>query len=344
MRNWIRKIAGMLVLVLFLSQLSAVPAAATEPVETVPVTTPVKEETQPPETEPEASETLQHTYEIDTESEIYIACEEIYDQLKCDQILVYDPDNDKILYAYSREGDKLYPASTTKLFSAYVALQYLKTDDVITVGEELDLVEPGSSLAYLKKGNKLYVTMLIEAMMLPSGNDAAVVTSVAAGRKIAGDDQLEPEKAMQAFVAEMNRMAKELGFEKTHFSNPDGFHLGSHYTCMNDMARIAKLALETPVIAYHMRKFEDEVTFFSGQTAKWKNTNLFLDPENDFYRSDAIGMKTGFTRQAQYCLMSAFNCGGGRKLVIGAFGSANEYDRLRDINKLMKVIKPLYKK
>lgn len=341
MRNWIRKMSGMLVLVLFLTQLSGIPALATEPEETIPAATSGAEETVPPETEPKAPQN--HTYEIDTESDIYKACEELYDQLKCDQILVYDPVHDEIIYAYSREGDKLYPASTTKLFSAYVALQYLQTDDVITVGDELDLVAPGSSLAYLKKGNRLYVTMLIEAMMLPSGNDAAVVTAVAAGRKIAGDEDLEPEKAMQAFVAEMNRMARELGFEKSNFSNPDGFHLGSHYTCLNDMARIAKLALDTPVIAYHMKKDKEEVVLLSGQTLTWKNTNLFLDPENDFHRSDAIGMKTGFTRQAQYCLMSAFNCGNGRKLVIGAFGSANEYDRLRDINKLMKVVKPLLK-
>ena len=337
MRNWIRKISGMLVLVLFLTQLSGIPVRATEPSETKPAA----EENLPAAPQ---QETESKTYRIDTESEIYKACEELYDQLKCDQILVYDPTNDEILYAYSREGDKLYPASTTKLFSAYVALQYLKTDDVVTVGDELDLVAEGSSLAYLKKGHKLYVTMLIEAMMLPSGNDAAVVTSVAAGRKIAGDEDLEPEKAMQAFVAEMNRMAGELGFEKTHFSNPDGMHLGSHYTCLNDMARIAKLALETPVIAYQMSKFEEDVTFLSGQTVKWKNTNPFLDPEGDFYRGDAIGMKTGFTRQAQYCLMSAFNCGNGQKLVIGAFGSANEYDRMRDINKLVRVVKPLLKK
>lgn len=325
MKKWIRKMSGMLALLLFLVQLSGIPVSATEASET-------------------ELETEKQTYEIDTESEIYKACEALYDQLKCDQILVYDPNNDEILYAYSREGDKLYPASTTKLFSAYVALQYLETDEVITVGDELDLVAPGSSLAYLKKGHKLYVTMLIEAMMLPSGNDAAVVTSVAAGRKIAGDENLEPEKAMQVFVAEMNRMAEELGFEKSHFSNPDGFHVGSHYTCLNDMARMAKLALETPVIAFHMKKFEESVTFLSGQTAKWKNTNLLLDPDSGFFRGDAIGMKTGFTRQAQYCLMSAFNCGNGRKLVIGAFGSPDEYDRLRDISKLVRAVKPLLQK
>lgn len=338
MKYWIRTTAALMAFVLSLSMLSGVRAAATQPEEPTSETTPVTgaEETKPVETEPERK-----TYEIDTTTKIYQECQKLYDSLKCDQILVYDPNNDKILYAYSREGEKLYPASTTKLYSAYVALQYLKPDDVVTVGDELDLVEPGSSLAYIGKGYTLYITTLIEAMMLPSGNDAAVVVSVAAGRKIAGDPQLEPKKAMQTFVAEMNRMAQELGFERSHFSNPDGFHVGSHYTCLNDMARIAKLALENPTIASHMKKSEAEVTALSGQQMKWKNTNLFLDKEQGFYRADTIGMKTGYTRQAQYCLMSAFNCGKGQKIVIGAFGSNDTYDRLRDIGKIIKVVKPL---
>jgi D-alanyl-D-alanine carboxypeptidase len=78
------------------------------------------------------------------------------------------------------------------------------------------------------------------------------------------------------------------------------------------------------------------VVFVSGQTIKWKNTNLLLSPEEGFYRGDAIGMKTGFTRQAEYCLMSAFKCQDGRTVVIGSFGCDDEYDRLRDILKLIK--------
>ena len=174
--------------------------------------------------------------------------------------------------------------------------------------------------------------------MLPSGNDAAIVLATAAGRRIAEDESLEPEEAIAVFVQEMNRMAEELGFERSHFSNPDGWHTGSHYTCLNDMARIARLALGDKTISKYMRKGKDEVVFVSGQSITWENTNLFLNEEKGFYRGDAIGMKTGFTRQAEYCLMSAFKCGG-RQLVIGVFGYEDEYQRFRDVNMLIRECK-----
>jgi len=172
-------------------------------------------------------------------------------------------------------------------------------------------------------------------MMLPSGNDAAMVLAAAAGRRIAEDETISAGEAVQVFVMEMNRKAEELGFEKSNFANPDGFHVGCHYTCLNDMARIAKLALEDKTISRYIRRFEDDVVFVSGQTITWKNTNLLLSPEDGFYRADAIGMKTGYTNQAQYCLMSAFKCSDGRTIVIGAFGSDDEFDRLRDILQLI---------
>lgn len=360
MRIWIRRGLGwILVMTLILSMVPG--AVATEPTvteeptiaaETIAETIPAQtqpEETLPPETVPEetmAEETVPEetepeaepvTYTVDTESEIYEKLDALTPELVSDQILVYDATNDKIIYTMSNEGDKLYPASITKLFSTYVALQYLDSEEVVTAGDELELVKPGSSLAYIGRGHQLYVRTLVEAMMLPSGNDAAMVLAAAAGRRIAQDDSISAEEAVQTFVAEMNRQAKTLGFEKSHFSNPDGFHVGSHYTCLNDMARIAKLALENKIISRYMRRAEDEVVFVSGHAVKWKNTNLLLHPEEGFYRGDAIGMKTGFTRQAEYCLMSAFQCAGGRTLVIGAFGSDDEYGRLRDILKLIKL-------
>ena len=149
---------------------------------------------------------------------------------------------------------------------------------------------------------------------------------------------------MAAFVDEMNRMGEELGFRRSNFANPDGFHMGCHYTCLEDMARIAKLALEDKTISRYIRRYEDDVVFVSGQTIKWKNTNLFLSPEDGFYRGDAIGMKTGYTSQAQYCLMSAFKCSDGRTIVIGTFGTADEYDRFRDTLKLINTCQEQLKK
>ena len=177
--------------------------------------------------------------------------------------------------------------------------------------------------------------MVIEAMMLPSGNDAAMILAAAAGRRIAGDESMDAGTAVQEFVAEMNRQAESLGFEKSHFANPDGYHVGSHYTCVNDMARIAKLALENETISRYMRLHDADVTYASGQTNHWENTNLLLDPEGEFYRPDAIGMKTGHTRQAGYSLMSAFQ-NGDSTLVIGMFGYTDEKVRFQDTITLLK--------
>lgn len=293
-------------------------------------------ETAPAETVPEQTEPK--VYTVDKETDIYKACDALAEGMAAKQILVYDSATDTILYSRSVEGEKLYPASITKLFSCYVALQYLDPDEVITAGDELDLVQEGSSMAYIYRKQSVTVKTVVEGMMLPSGNDAAMILAAAAGRRIAGDESLEPEAAVQEFVDEMNRQAESLGFEKSHFANPDGYHVGAHYTSINDMARIAKLALENKTIRRYMGLFEDDVIYASGQSNHWENTNLFLNPEEGFYRSDAIGMKTGRTRQAGYCLMSAFR-NGKSTLVIGMFGYEDEYDRFRDTVKILKACK-----
>ena len=319
------------------TQSATVPA--TEAPTEAPTEEPTEAATEEPAEAPTEEPTEPHTYTIDTESEMYQLCDALAEGLHFDQLLLYDATNDEILYTNTREGEKLYPASVTKLFSAWVALQYLKPSDVVTARDEMDLVHEGSSLAYIGRGNQLYVQTLVEGMMIPSGNDAAMVLAAAAGRRIAEDEELSGAEAVQVFVREMNRKAKELGFERSHFSNPDGWHTGSHYTCLNDMARIAKLALEDKTIARYMRKYEDEVTFLSGQTVTWENTNLLLSPEDGYYRGDAVGMKTGYTRQAQSCLMAAIRCSDGRILVIGAFGYDDGNQRFREVSQLATACK-----
>lgn len=351
MRKWMhRTVAAVLVMSLLLSgsAVFATELSETQPtrasVETVPPTeAPVEETTQAPTEqpaeEPAEPEPTMPKYEVDTTSKMYKLCAEMASELSYDQVLVYDATNDKLIFEDTREGSKLYPASVTKLFSSWVALQIMEPDEIVTVGDELKLVHEGSSVASLRAGQRPYVRNLVEGMMLPSGNDAAIVLAVAAGRKLAKDENLDAEEAMYTFVDEMNRQAAELGFERSHFANPDGWHSGSHYTCINDMIIIAKLALADETISRYIRRAEDEVTFASGQTVTWENTNKLLDEEEPYYRGDAIGMKTGYTRQAEQCLMSAFRCGDGRTLVIGVFGYADGNKRYSEINKLAKACK-----
>ena len=302
-------------MILVISLVMCVPAAAL-----------ATEETEPEKTMP--------AYEVDRESAVYQTCDALAEGMAAKHILVYDNTANTILYSKTQEGGKLYPASITKLFSCYVALQYLQPDELLTAGSELELVQEGSSMAYIYKKQQVTVEMAVEGMMLPSGNDAAMILAAAAGRRIAGDESLAPEAAVAEFVDEMNRQAESLGFEQSHFASPDGYHMGAHYTCVNDMARIAKLALENKTLRKYMGLFEDSVIYASGQSNHWENTNLFLDPEDGFYHPAAIGMKTGRTRQAGYCLMSAFRVGK-RTLVIGMFGYDDEYARFRDTLKIL---------
>ena len=359
MRIWMRRsLAAVLVMALLMGGTTAF---ATEPVQTQPPTTEeptavaetLPTETQPEPTEPAATEPEptepeptepeptepEPLYVVDTATEMYRICAETASGMSYDQILVYDATNDKLLFSDTREGSKLYPASVTKLYSSWVALQHLDSEELVTVGDAMDLVHPGSSVAYLAKGQQLYVRNLVEGMMLPSGNDAAIVLAAAAGRKIAGNPDISAEEAVHVFVEEMNRKADELGFERSHFVNPDGWHSGSHYTSLNDMVLIAKLALGNSIISRYMRRAKDDVIFPSGHSVSWENTNKLLDEEEGYYRADAIGMKTGYTRQAEQCLMSAFRCSDGRTLVVGVFGYADGNQRYSEVNRIAKACK-----
>ena len=341
MRIWMRRILAAVLVVSLLCSGSVV--FATEPTEIPPAEYPAEtvQPTEAPEEEAveEPTEPNAVRYEVDTSTALYKICANTASELSYDQVLVYDATNDKLIFEDTREGSKLYPASVTKLFSSWVALQILDPGDVVTVGEEMKLVHAGSSVASLREGQRPYVRNLVEGMMLPSGNDAAIVLAVAAGRKLAGDENLDAEEALYTFVDEMNRKGQEQGFVRSHFANPDGWHSGSHYTCINDMVIIAKLALSNETISRYIRRAEDEVTFASGHTFTWENTNKLLDEEEPYYRADAIGMKTGYTRQAEQCLMSAYRCSDGRTLIVGVFGYADGNKRYSEINKLAKACK-----
>ena len=251
---------------------------------------------------------------------------------------IYDPQTYRMIYSNTEPADKLYPASITKLYTAYLALQYLDPDTVITAGDELALVQPGSSTAFIARGHRLRVDMLVEAMLLPSGNDAAYVLAAAAGRVIAGQSQLSGKEAVAAFVSEMNQEAFRMGMVNSNLTNPDGFHDEYHFSCPQDVAIFASLAMAEPVVAGYAKLCADAVTFESGQVITWYNTNRLVNPKSDSYCPNAIGAKTGYTTEAGYCLLAAFQ-EDERQLIIGIFGSNQPYDRYDDAIQLWELCK-----
>ena len=244
--------------------------------------------------------------------------------LDAEHIFLYDTQNQQMIFCNTDQTDTLYPASITKLFSAWVALQILSEDAVVTAGWELGFLQPGSSTAFIALDSRLTVEMLIEGMLLPSGNDAALVLAAAVGRHLLNEKKATASQAVARFVEEMNRAAKALDLQNSHFENPDGYHAQQHYSCPEDLAKIAWLALDEPVIRRCMELQKDKVTFVSGETLVWENTNRLLNPESDYYCPEAVGMKTGYTSMAGYCLMAAF---GENPLVVGIFGAKEPLSR-----------------
>lgn len=255
--------------------------------------------------------------------------------MKAKQYFVYNCETGQFATISGSPADKIYPASVTKLFTAYVAIEFLGADQSVTAGDALDLVAAGSSVAEIEKSNVLTVRQLVEGMLLPSGNDAAYVLAVEAGRTLKGNPSLSAIEAAAAFVMEMNSQAKLLGLNNTYFANPDGIHSEEHYTTFADLAKLGTLALEDPTIREVAMVSREDVTFQSGQTKTWTNTNALIDPESPYYCPYAIGLKTGQTPYAGSCLLSAFEYKG-TTLLIGVFGCPEADDRFLDTLQLLQ--------
>ena len=174
--------------------------------------------------------------------------EDLYEfKIESPQGFVYDVQKNQIVFTKG-EDKVIYPGSTSKLLTALFSLSVLPKETVITAGEELSFVKEGSSVAYIKKGHRLTVEMLVEAMMLPSGNDAAYVLATAVGRALQSDDSMNETEAISAFVEGANAYAKEIGLCGTVLTVPDGYADEEHYTTTEDMAILAKRALENETI------------------------------------------------------------------------------------------------
>lgn len=217
--------------------------------------------------------------------------------------IVYDVEADEVLYAKNPD-EKCYPASTTKILTAATVLNNVAEDYVFTAGDELDFVNAGSSLAMLSKGCQLDTEMIIDGLMLPSGNDAAYTAAANVGRVLAGEENMLPAQSVQAFIDEMNRVAQLIGCRNTHFANPDGFHDDNHYTTVSDMLKIALYAENFDMLMESVQKTDRYVTFLTGEQISWTNSNKLLHDYSDCYYLYATGMKTGMTDQAGHCVVA----------------------------------------
>lgn len=229
--------------------------------------------------------------------------------LEAKAAILIEAETGAILYA-SGENEKMYPASTTKILTALVAVENGDLEANITVGSEILLVPKGSSLAHLSKGDTLTLADLLYGLLLPSGNDAAYTIAVYLARLQTGEANLSPKEALSAFAEIMNNRAMELGAKKSHFTCPDGFHDDNHYTTAQDLALIAQEALTHAFIRKVISTTEYNIQFIgSSKTRLWRNSNALINPLDDNYYPNATGLKTGYTSMAGSCLLGSANNG-----------------------------------
>ena len=189
-------------------------------------------------------------------------------------------------------------ASTTKIMTALIACEKGKLNDIVTISPYASGTE-GSSL-WLKIGEKLTLEDLLYGLMLKSGNDAAI----AIAEHIAG--------STDAFVLMMNKRAKELGAYNTNFKNPHGLDNDGHHTTAYDLALIAMEAMKNDkFVMFASAKTHSIPMEGENWSRALKNHNKLL-----WKYDECIWGKTGFTKLAKRCLVSAAEKNGVRLICV----------------------------
>ncbi|HWQ51745.1 MAG TPA: VanZ family protein [Terriglobales bacterium] len=225
---------------------------------------------------------------------------------------------------YEKDADaSIAPASTVKMLTALTALDFCGPDDTVTVGREVGLIAPDASRAWLSPGSELTVRQLLEAMLVPSGNDAAYSLAVYAGRRLLEDDKASTDDALAAFLAAMNDKAVEVGAASSHFVTPDGYDAAGQYTTAADLAQIAKAFVARGALREIAAMGEVTQVMASGQRVRYESTNALLNPASPWYNEAVTGLKTGTSKAAGNCLVSCAEIDGKRYIAV-VMGSTEE--------------------
>lgn len=214
--------------------------------------------------------------------------------------ILMDQNSGKILYS-KNANTKMYPASTTKIMTAILTLENCKLDEVATASHNAVYSIPYSySVATIQEGEELTIEQLLNVLLIPSANDAAVVLA----EHIAG--------SVEAFADMMNNKAVEIGCKNTHFVNPNGIHNEDHYSTAYDLALMGQYAMKFDVF----RSIVSKTSYALPATAKYDKEDRLFNTTNDLikknYRSSprnyyyeyATGAKTGYTDAAKSCIVA----------------------------------------
>ena len=208
-------------------------------------------------------------------------------------ILIDFPTGDVL---YEKNANSLmYPASTTKILTAILAIENCDLSEKLTASEPaVTSIKIGYTNAKIQVGEQLSVEDLLYALLLKSANEAANVIAERVGGSI------------ENFANIMNAKAIELGCTSTHFVNANGIHDDAHYTTAHDLAIMAKYCMQNETFRKIICTKEYTLPATEQYPAEDRiltNTNSLMQENSQFYYPYAIAGKTGFTTQAKNCLI-----------------------------------------
>lgn len=207
-------------------------------------------------------------------------------KIAASSFVLVDYNTGKVL-AENNADIKLAPASLTKIMTVYVAFReiesgHLKLDDLATVSQ--NAWQTGGSRMFLEVNTKVSIEDLIKGIVIQSGNDAAV----ALAEHVAGSES--------TFAEMMNQQAARLGMLNSHFEDSNGLPAENHYTSARDLAIVTKAIIDE--FPNYYRWFSQKEFTYNKITQHNRNQLLARDESVD-------GVKTGFTDDAGYCLVSS---------------------------------------
>lgn len=245
---------------------------------------------------------------------------------------------DGTVYFERNANDPAQIASITKIMTAVVALDAVDAglaslDDTVTVSAEAAAV--GESSAGLKEGDSMSLKTAITAMLVPSGNDAAVAISQAVGAKLRGAGGASGDTDEDAFVSRMNSTASDLGCTDTVYNNPHGLdfdqYAGDLHSTASDQAKVVQHAMRNDLFRSVVSGGSTSIQV----TRAGQPTSISLQTTDGFLEisKDAIGVKTGFTDLAGESFAGATNRNGNELYAI-VLDSSSEGQRFLDADTL----------
>lgn len=246
----------------------------------------------------------------------------------------YDIDECRILFSKNMFS-KVYPASTTKLVTALLAVKCCDPSDTIYIREDnCGITTPGAQLCGFKKGDVVSVKDMLYCLLIYSGNDAGVALAEA----IAGTEE--------DCVRKMNDLAADLGCIGTQFMNTHGLHNSKHYTTPYDMYLIFNECLKVPELK--------EIFSCDGYNVSIVNTldgterEIYMEPTNlyftgTYYAPEGMtvkGGKTGDTSSAGKCLILYSVNAEGHGFITEIFKADDKKTLYNETNELLKLCIP----